>query len=114
VEGVAREVFWIRRGQLVGQTRVTRQTRVTTIARALTVTFADRGAEADGAPIARDKVDEMHLLDTWLQRNDERLTVIQVDQESPASAADAILAAVREQPIPAATSAAGGRRARAS
>ena len=112
VEGAAREAFWIRRGQLVGQTRLTRQTRVTTVARALTVAFADPGPEVDGLPIARDKVDEMHLLDTWLQRNDERLTVIQVDQASPASAADAILAAVRQQPAPATVSA--GRRARAS
>ena len=27
----------------------------------------------------------MHLLDTWLQRNDDRLTVIQVDAGAPAA-----------------------------
>jgi DNA polymerase-3 subunit epsilon len=113
VDKAAREVFWIRRGQLVGQMRLTRQTRVTTIERALSAAFADPGAAVDGLPIARDKVDEMHLLDTWLQRNDERLTVIQVDQASPASAAAEIMAAVRQQPVVAAP-AATGRRARAS
>ena len=53
----------------------------------------------------------MHLLDTWLQRNDDRLTVISVDPAAPASAAEAILAAAR---APLAAPAGPGRRARAS
>ncbi|MCC7369509.1 MAG: GIY-YIG nuclease family protein [Chloroflexi bacterium] len=110
VESAAREVFWIRRGQLAGQARVTRQTRQVTVERALGMIYGDSAASAQ-LPIPREKVDEMHLLDTWLQRNDERLTVIQVDAADPASAAPAILAAVRQ----ATTSASGtARRARAS
>ncbi|MGE3910525.1 MAG: exonuclease domain-containing protein [Chloroflexota bacterium] len=109
LEPSARELFCIRRGQLVGQTRLTRQTRISTVARVLAATFVE--SEADSAPIAREKVDEMHLLDTWLQRNDDRLTVIQVDPMAPAASAEAILAAVRQLPQVAAAS---GRRARAS
>ncbi len=108
VESSARELFVIRRGQLAGQTRVTRQTRVTTIARALDGAFVADDSAADGARIAREKVDEMHLLDTWLQRSHDRLTVIHLDPESPGASAEAVLAAVR-QPLPAT-----GRRARAS
>jgi DNA polymerase III subunit epsilon len=95
VELAARELFCIRRGQVVGQTRVTRQTRLTTISRALTTAFAVQPPEAEATGIAREKVDEMHLLDDWLKRNDGRLTVIQVDPAAPAASADAILAAVR-------------------
>jgi DNA polymerase-3 subunit epsilon len=109
VEPHARELFCIHRGQLVGQTRMTRQTHLGTIARALETAFTDDGLGADAGPIAREKVDEMHLLDTWLQRNDDRLTVIQVDAGAPAASAEAVLAAVR-QPAP---RVAGGR-ARAS
>jgi DNA polymerase III subunit epsilon len=111
VEKVAREIFWIRRGQLVGQTRVTRQTRPSTVERALTVTYAEEEAEAVNQPIPREKVDEMHLLDTWLQRNDERLTVISVDIADPLAAAASILAAARQS---LAVTRPGGRRARAS
>jgi excinuclease UvrABC nuclease subunit len=110
IEAAARELFCIRRGQLVGQVRLTRQTRLATIARALESAFPAPDQAAEALPIAREKVDEMHLLDTWLQRNDDRLTVIQVDPTAPADSADAILEAVRQ---PLATSAAS-RRARAS
>jgi DNA polymerase-3 subunit epsilon len=110
VDPAARELFCIRRGQLAGQARLTRQTRLGTIARALEMAFHDDRADDEATPIARERVDEMHLLDTWLQRNDERLTVVQVDLAVPAAAAEAILAAVR-QPT---TSHRPGRRARAS
>ena len=110
VEPNARELFSIRRGQLAGQARLTRQIRLVTIERALRTTFAEDDAVADGVPIAREKVDEMHLLDTWLQRNDDRLTVIPVDPAAPAAAASAILAAARAPLAPSATN----RRARAS
>jgi DNA polymerase-3 subunit epsilon len=113
VEPAARELFWIRRGQLVGQARVTRQTRVSTIARALEAAFLESESPAEGAAIARDKVDEMHLLDTWLQRNSDQLTVLQVDPAAPAALAEEILAAVRRLPLPA-RSAGKGSRARAS
>jgi excinuclease ABC subunit C len=96
VQAGARELFCIRRGELVGQTRLTRLTRVGTIARVLSTTFADyEGSPAERRPIAREKVDEMHLLDTWLQRNDDRLTVFHVDPAEPAASAQAILTAVR-------------------
>jgi len=111
VEPHARELFWIRRGQLAGQTRLTRQTRLVTIERALVGTFASDDAPSEGSPIAREKVDEMHLLDTWLQRNDDHLTVIQVDPAAPASSAEAILSAARSPLTPAAGA---SRRARAS
>ena len=113
VDPTARELFWIRRGQLAGQTRLTRQTRLSTIARGLESAFADTDAATEGSPIAREKVDEMHLLDTWLQRNDDRLTVIQVDPADPAASAEAILAAARA-PIPVPARSAGRGRARAS
>jgi excinuclease UvrABC nuclease subunit len=95
VQPGARELFCIRRGQLVGQTRVTRQTRLSTIGRALESVFVEDDVSAESLPIGRDKVDEMHLLDQWLQRNDDRLTVIHVDPTAPADSADAVLAAVR-------------------
>jgi hypothetical protein len=82
---------------VVGQTRVTRQTRVTTIARALEAGFAERDSDAEAAPIDRAKVDEMHLLDDWLRRNDTRLAVIALDPLEPGAAAESVLAAVRAQ-----------------
>ena len=91
----ARELFCIRRGQLAGQTRLTRLTRRGTIARTLDSVFLTPEDADDGSRIAREKVDEMHLLDQWLRRNDDRLTVIQVDPDAPADAVEAILAAVR-------------------
>lgn len=109
----AREVFWIRRGQLVGQALVTRQTRLATVTRALEQAFPPATPAEDSATIAREKVDEMHLLDTWLQRNDERLTVVPVHPGSPGSSAEAILAAVR-QPGLGAHRTGSGQRARAS
>lgn len=113
LEPSARELFWIRRGQLAGQVRVTRQTRLATIERALVAIFAEDDQAIGSSPIAREKVDEMHLLDTWLQRNDDRLTVIQVDPATPAASADAILAAVRS-PLASSGRAAPRGRARAS
>jgi excinuclease ABC subunit C len=110
VEPGARELFCIRRGQVVSQTRVTRLTRPATIERVLAAAYAEQPPDAEAVPIAREKVDEMHLLDDWLRRNDGRLTVVPVDPSTPAAAADAIVAAVR-QPLP---SAAPARRARAS
>jgi DNA polymerase-3 subunit epsilon len=98
VEPAARELFCIRRGQVVRQTRVTRQTRLTTIVRALEESFAEPAPDAVASPIAREKVDEMHLLDDWLRRNDGRLTVVPIDPSAPAASADAIQAAVR-QPV---------------
>jgi len=98
----ARELFCIRRGQLVSQTTLSCQARLPTIARALDRAFADRGAPAvepsGRRSIPRDKVDEMHLLDTWLQHNAERLTVIPVDLAEPATAAGAISSALRALP----------------
>jgi DNA polymerase-3 subunit epsilon len=98
----SREMFCIRRGQLVSQTALSRQTRLTTVERALERAFpteivADEPAER--AAIPRDKVDEMHLLDTWLQRNNERLVIVQVDPLAPAESAEAVVSAVR-QPVP--------------
>jgi excinuclease UvrABC nuclease subunit len=113
LESNARELFWIRRGQLAGQTRLTHQTRLSTIARGLEATFAEMDAASEASPIAREKVDEMHLLDTWLQRNDDRLTVIQVDPADPTASAGAILAAARS-PLASAAERTGRRRARAS
>jgi len=111
----ARELFCIRRGQLVSQASVSRQTHLATIERVLAHAFVTEGAAsdpaADSAPIPREKVDEMHLLDTWLQRNDERLVVIPVDPSAPAASAEAVAAAVRR---PLVTSARAGGRARAS
>jgi DNA polymerase-3 subunit epsilon len=95
VEPAARELFCIRRGQVVGQTRVTRQTRLTTIARALEAPFAERAPDAEVGMIDRAKVDEMHLLDEWLRRQDTRLTVIPLDPAAPGASAEAVLAAVR-------------------
>lgn len=131
VQREARELFVIRRGQLVGQVTLTRLTRLSTIVRALETAFAGddapaatmadpsasvgAGSASPGSgpaartPLRREKVDEMHLLDSWLQRNDERLTVVQVDPAAPAAAAEAVLAAARPP------RAAGGRAgARAS
>ena len=113
VQPGARELFCIRRGQLAGQTRLTRQTRRSTIARALETVFADDDSAADTLPIARDKVDEMHLLDTWLQRNDDRLTVTHVDPTRPTASADAVMAAVRT-PAPSSARTGTSGRARAS
>lgn len=113
VQAGARELFCIRRGQVAGQSRLTRQTRLGTIARALETAFAAEEPAADGLPIAREKVDEMHLLDTWLQRNDDRLTVIHVDPTAPAASANAIMTAVRTPVATPVRSGAGGR-ARAS
>jgi len=95
VELAARELFCIRRGQVVSQTRVTRQTRLATIVRALEAAFAERVPDAAILRIAREKVDEMHLLDDWLRRNDARLTVMQVDPSAPGTSAEAVQAAVR-------------------
>jgi excinuclease UvrABC nuclease subunit len=105
-----RELFCIRRGQLVGQVSISKQTRVTTIARVLERAFdaaGDAGDPSAAGAIPREKVDEMHMLDTWLQCHDDRLVVIQVDPDAPAASAEAILAAAR-RPI------AAGGRARAS
>ena len=113
VEAGTRELFWIRRGQLAGQARLTRQTRLVTIERALLATFAGDPTAADESPIAREKVDEMHLLDTWLQRNDDKLTVIQVDPATPSATADAILAAARAPLAPLAPTARTTARGRA-
>jgi DNA polymerase-3 subunit epsilon len=112
VEPAARELFCIRRGQLVSQSRLTRLTRLGTVARALGAAFADREPADAAEPIARAKVDEMHLLDTWLQRNDERLTVIQVDPSRPAASAEAILAAVRQPVAPSGPARRAGERRR--
>jgi len=113
VETNARELFLIRRGQLGGQIRLSRQTRLTTVERTLLATFADGDVSSQGQPIGREKVDEMHLLDTWLQRNDDRLTVIQVDPADAAASAAAIVTAARA-PLAAPARTAGRGRARAS
>ena len=116
VEPAARELFWIRRGQLVGQARVTRQTRLGTVQRALEAAFANSMASdtaADPSAIPREKVDEMHLLDTWLQRNTDHLTVLQVDPAAPGDVAEAVLEAVRRAPLPSRATGKGSR-ARAS
>jgi DNA polymerase-3 subunit epsilon len=111
----SRELFCIRRGQLVSQATVSKQSRLTTIERALARAFETKGAagepEAESAPIPREKVDEMHLLDTWLQRNDDRLVVISVDLAAPSASAESIAAAIRR---PVAAAARAGGRARAS
>jgi DNA polymerase-3 subunit epsilon len=95
VEPNARELFCIRRGQLVGQTRLTRQTRLVTVERVLVAAYPADDPDAEMQRIAREKVDEMHLLDTWLQRNNDRLMVLQVDPKAPAVSAEAVMAAVR-------------------
>jgi len=101
VQASDRELFIIRRGQVVGQLRLTRLTRVATIARALNAAFTDNADAASTAPliIGRDKVDEMHLLDTWLQRNDDRLTTVTLDPAVPGAAAEAVQAIVRQSVV---------------
>ena len=105
------ELFCIRRGQLIGQTTMSSQSRLPTVTRLLERAFAGADQPEAATSIPREKVDEMHLLDTWLQRNDERLVVIQVDPAAPAASAETVLEALR-RPVRAATR--PGVRARAS
>jgi DNA polymerase-3 subunit epsilon len=111
VKPAARELFCIRRGQLIGQTTMSSQSRLPTVTRLLERAFAGADQPEAATSIPREKVDEMHLLDTWLQRNDERLVVIQVDPAAPAASAETVLEALR-RPVRAATR--PGVRARAS
>jgi len=85
------EAFFIRAGLLVGQATISTATRPTTVARELALAFAG----AAPATFTREKVDEMHLLDTWLRRHTERLVLVPVDPEAPSAAADALLDSVR-------------------
>ena len=87
----AGEVFFIRAGLLVGQATVTTATRPTTLARALAEAFAGPAP----ATFTRDKVDEMHLLDGWLRRHTERLTLVPVDPVRPGDSVERVLATVR-------------------
>ncbi|MDP8922392.1 MAG: exonuclease domain-containing protein, partial [Chloroflexota bacterium] len=87
----AGEVFFIQAGLLVGQVTVTTATRPTTVARAL----ADAFAGPAPATFTREKVDEMHLLDGWLRRHTERLTLVSVDPARSDGSVDAVLDTVR-------------------
>lgn len=105
----SRELFCIRRGQLIGQATLTCQSRVTTVARALARAFRATDALEDATSIPREKVDEMHLLDTWLQRHDDHLIVLQVDLAEPSAAAEAVMNALRQPLAQASRSAASAR-----
>ncbi|MCC6176911.1 MAG: GIY-YIG nuclease family protein [Chloroflexi bacterium] len=91
IRPTSRELFFIRRGQVVGQMTVSAQARTASIERALGRAFA---GEVE-TTVTREKVDEMHLLDGWLKRHTERLAVVHVDLSNPADAAPAVAAALR-------------------
>lgn len=84
------ELFLIRAGQLVRQLGIGASVRRQTLSRALESAFTQ-----PPPAVSREKVDEMHLLDTWLQRQKERATVLEVDPTHPAGSVDAIVRAVR-------------------
>jgi excinuclease UvrABC nuclease subunit len=85
------EVFFIRAGLLVAQATVTTATRPTTVARTLAEAFAGPAPTT----FTREKVDEMHLLDGWLRRHTERLTLVSIDPANPGGAVDTVLNTVR-------------------
>jgi excinuclease UvrABC nuclease subunit len=95
----ASEVFLIRAGLLVAQATATTATRPTTMARSLAEAFAG----PPPATFTREKVDEMHLLDEWLRRHGDRLTLVPVDPADPDAATAGILAAIRAVAVAAST-----------
>jgi len=87
----ARELFFIRAGRLVHQTTATTATRATTLTRSLQRVYH---AVAPNV-VTRDVVDEMHLLDGWLRRHRDELTIVEIDPGDFAPALEQITAALR-------------------
>jgi DNA polymerase-3 subunit epsilon len=101
-----RELFCIRAGRLVLQVGVGRLTRPSRLTRVLRGAFESEPPE----PVTREVVDEMHLLDGWLRRHTERLTLVPIDPADPLAALDAVVAALRQRPAASSMHSASGRR----